>query len=144
MNCIFCKIVAGSAESTKVYEDDRILAFMDIMPVRAGQIGVIPKEHIDHFSDIPDELAHDIYAVTHRLMKAVRKAINPERVGLVVHGYGVAHAHMIIVPQHHENDIVSGRQVSIEDGKVVFTGNLPLVSHVELERVAALIRNQLN
>jgi histidine triad (HIT) family protein len=105
---------------------------------------VIPKIHIDHFSDIPDDIALEIYALTHRLLRAVRKAVRPERAGLVVHGYGVAHAHMVIVPQHEENDIVSGRQVAIEGGEIVFTmKNLSVVSHEELEETASLIRSEL-
>ncbi len=145
MNCIFCRIVAGEAESSKVYEDDRILAFMDIQPVRPGQVLVIPKEHIDHFSDIPDDLALGIYSLTHKLSRAMRNALAPQRVGLVVHGYGVSHAHMVIVPQHDENDITSGRMAEIKDGKVIFTvGNLPVVPREELDATAGRLRPHLS
>jgi len=139
--CIFCKIAAGEAESSKVYEDDDMLAFMDIQPVRTGQILVIPKEHIDHFSDIPDELALKIYRITHQLARTLRRALQPERVGLVVHGYGVAHAHMVIVPQQHADDITSGRMASVENGQVIFTvKKLPKVSREELDRIAQSIK----
>jgi len=69
-SCIFCKIVAGQLESSKVYEDDEILALMDIQPVRQGQVLVIPKQHIDHFSDIPEALALRIYMKIHALLQA--------------------------------------------------------------------------
>ncbi|HEV7642419.1 MAG TPA: HIT family protein [Pyrinomonadaceae bacterium] len=145
MNCIFCRIVAGEAEASKVYEDDRILAFMDIQPVRPGQVLVIPKEHVDHFSDIPDDLALEIYSLTHKLARAVRSALEPERVGLVVHGYGVAHAHMVIVPQHDQNDITSGRVADIKDGKVIFTiENLPVVPREKLDAAASLICEKIS
>jgi histidine triad (HIT) family protein len=140
-DCIFCKIAAGEAESSKVYEDEDILAFMDIQPVRPGQILVIPKEHIDHFSDIPDELALKIYRKTHQLTRALRRALQPERAGLVVHGYGVAHAHMVIVPQQHEDDITSGRMADIENGRVIFTiKKLPLAAREDLDKTARSIR----
>lgn len=143
MDCVFCKIVCGDLEASRVYEADHILAFMDIHPVRPGQVLVIPKEHIDHFSDIPDELALEIFALTHRLSQVIRKALQPERVGLVVHGYGVPHAHMVIVPQYHEDDITTGRMAAIEDGKVVFSAKrLPKASREELEEMAHLIREQ--
>jgi histidine triad (HIT) family protein len=143
VNCIFCRIVAGQAEASKVYEDDRVLAFMDIQPVRPGQILVIPKEHIDHFSDIPDDLALEIYSLTHRLSRTVRSVLSPERVGLVVHGYGVSHAHMVIVPQHDENDITSGRFAVIKDGRVNFTiKHVPVASRKELDDMARLIREK--
>jgi histidine triad (HIT) family protein len=144
MNCIFCRIVAGEADASKVYEDGRVLAFMDIQPVRDGQILVIPKEHIDHFSDIPDGLALEIYALAHKLSRAVRAAFEPERVGLVVHGYGVPHAHLIIVPQHDEDDITSGRMADIKDGKVIFTiKKLPVVPRAELDAAARLISEKI-
>ena len=144
MNCIFCKIVSSEAESSKVYEDDQILAFMDIQPVREGQVLVVPKGHIDHFSDISDELATKIFLKSHQISKSIRTNLHNERVGLVVHGYGVAHAHMIVVPQHHEDDITTGRMAKIEDGKVIFTiKNLEVASREELEKTAQLIKKGL-
>ncbi len=143
-SCVFCKIVAGEVESSKIYEDDEILVFMDIQPVRQGQVLVIPKDHIDHFSDIPDALALRIYMKTHALLKAVREVVRPERMGLVVHGYGVPHAHMIILPQHHEDDITSARMADIENGRVIFTHKkLPVVSREELDRMSQLIKKSL-
>ena len=140
-SCVFCKIVAGQLESSKVYEDDEIVALMDIQPVRPGQVLVIPKQHIDHFSDIPDILALKIYRKTHSLLKAVRELVRPERMGLVVHGYGVPHAHVVIVPQHHEDDITSGRMADIENGRVIFTTRkLPLVPREELDQMAQQIK----
>jgi histidine triad (HIT) family protein len=140
-SCIFCKIVAGEVESSKVYEDEEIVALMDIQPVRQGQVLVIPKQHIDHFSDLPDALALKIYRKTHSLLKAVREVVRPERMGLVVHGYGVPHAHVIIVPQHHEDDITSARMADIENGRVIFTTRkLPLVPRDELDQIAELIK----
>ncbi len=140
-SCIFCKIVAGQLESSKVYEDDEMLAFMDIQPVHQGQVLVIPKHHIDHFSDIPDALALRIYMKTHALLKIVREVVRPERVGLVVHGYGVPHAHMIIIPQHHKDDITSARMADIENGQVIFTHKkLPVVPREELDQMAQLIK----
>ena len=140
-SCIFCKIVAGQVESSKVYEDEEILALMDIQPVRQGQVLVMPKQHIDHFSDIPEALALKIYRTSHATLKAVREVVHPERMGLVVHGYGVPHAHVVIVPQHHEDDITSGRMADIENGRVIFTTRkLPLVPRGELDRIAQLIK----
>lgn len=143
-SCVFCKIVAGQLESSKVYEDDEILAFMDIQPVQQGQVLVIPKQHIDHFSEIPDALALRIYMKTHALMKAMRKVVRPDRMGLVVHGYGVPHAHVIIVPQHQEDDITSGRMADIENGRIIFTiKKLPVVPREELAQMAQLIKKSM-
>jgi histidine triad (HIT) family protein len=138
--CVFCRIVRGDLASSKVYEDHDVLAFMDIQPVRSGQTLVIPKEHIDHFSDIPDDLAQKIFLISHRLSRVIRTTLQPERMGLVVHGYGVSHAHMIVVPQHHETDIVAGRMAIIRNSAVEFTmANLPIAPRDELDKIARLI-----
>ncbi|MEI7620093.1 MAG: HIT family protein [Candidatus Falkowbacteria bacterium] len=143
MSCIFCRIISGEVESSKVYEDDQILAFLDLHPVRAGQLLVIPKEHIDHFSDIPDELAAKIFLKSHQISKVIKEKLKPERMGLVVHGYGVPHAHMVIVPQHHEDDITTGKMAKIENGKIIFTAdNLPASSREELNKIAEIIKNE--
>jgi histidine triad (HIT) family protein len=138
--CSFCRIVRGDLASSKVYEDRDVLAFMDIQPVRSGQTLVIPKEHIDHFSDIPDDLAQKIFLISHKISRVIRTRLRPERVGLVVHGYGVPHAHMIVVPQHYETDIVAGRMAIIHNGAVEFTmANLPMAPRDELDKIAKLI-----
>ncbi|MFV0399459.1 MAG: histidine triad nucleotide-binding protein [Oscillospiraceae bacterium] len=55
MDCIFCKIIAGDIPSTKVYEDDQVLAFKDIEPQAPVHIVIIPKEHIAGADDITPE-----------------------------------------------------------------------------------------
>lgn len=145
MDCIFCKIIKGEAESSKIYEDDEILAFMDVFPVREGQVLVIPKQHIDHFSDLPDDLAVKIFIKAHQISKNIRLKLNPERMGLLVHGYGVAHAHMIILPQYHEDDITSAQMAEIQNNQIVFTmKNLPKVTRDDLDKMAAIIKEGLN
>jgi histidine triad (HIT) family protein len=140
-SCVFCKIISGEFDSSKVYEDDDILAFMDIQPVRPGQVLVVPKEHVDHFSDIADPLASKVFLKAHELSKLIRNKLKPERVGLIVHGYGVPHAHMIVVPAEREDDITSARMARIEDGNVVFSmKNLAVAPRPELDRIAELLR----
>jgi len=56
LSCVFCSIRDGREPASIVHEDDRLLAFMDIRPVRRGQVLVIPKRHVDHFTALPDEL----------------------------------------------------------------------------------------
>ena len=144
MDCVFCKIIAGEIKSFKIYEDDQILAFMDRYPVREGQTLVIPKKHIDHFSDLPDDLATKIFLKAHHISKNIRKKLNPERTGLVVHGYGVPHAHLVIVPQHDENDITASQMAIIEDGKIIFTADKLLMATDEnLDKISKIIKNGL-
>ena len=53
-DCVFCRVVAGSLESSRVYEDDEVLAFMDIQPVTDGHHLVIPKRHVAYLADLDD------------------------------------------------------------------------------------------
>jgi histidine triad (HIT) family protein len=96
--CIFCKIVAGTEPASKFYEDSEILGFMNHKPVHPGECLLIPKIHINHFMDINDELAARIMKLGQRLSRKIRTQLNPDRVGYVVAGYGVAHAHLIVIP----------------------------------------------
>ena len=139
-DCIFCKIIAGDEPASVAYQDEHIMAIMTLHPTRPGEFMIIPKEHIDEFCDLPDPLARRIITQAQRLSRNLRTHFQPKRVGLVVHGFGVPHAHLIVVPQHEDSDIVSGRHVVVEDGKVRFAAShLPTPNREELDRQAKLI-----
>jgi len=134
MPCVFCEIVAGRAPVSMVYEDEVVAAFMSIQPSAPGECLVIPKAHIDHFTDVPDEAAQHIMLVAQRIGRRLRIEFEPERVGFLVHGYGVPHAHLIVVPQHGPHHLTSDRFARIEGGRVVFDlSRMPLASRAELD-----------
>jgi histidine triad (HIT) family protein len=142
--CVFCTIAAGTAEASIVFEDEDVIAFLDIRPVRPGQTLVIPKRHIDHFDDVPDVLAGRVFAAARRIARAVRANLSPVRVGMVVHGFGVPHAHIVIVPLHHPWDITSAANARLEEGRVVFRWEqVPLAPRTELDAIAAGLQNAL-
>lgn len=103
-DCIFCKIIKGEIPSTKIYEDDNVLAFLDIMPANKGHALVIPKEHYETFIDIPEEVLGKLFSELHKLTKAVVKATAAEGFNLFMNnkkiaGQAVPHAHFHIVPR---------------------------------------------
>ena len=120
MNCVFCQIVARQSPASFVYEDDVIAAFMTLQPTAPGECLVIPKAHIDHFTDVPDDIAQRIILVAQQLGRRMRETFPLERVGYIVHGYGVAHAHFIVVPQQGPHHLTSDRMARIVDGHIVF------------------------
>jgi len=139
--CIFCEIVAGRSPVSRVYEDDSILAFMDIHPAVSGQCLIIPKEHIDHFTDVDDRTSQHIMLVAQHIGRRMREVFQPLRTGMVVHGFGVAHAHLILIPQHHHNDITSRRFARIEGDDVIFTRrDIPLTERSILDAQAEMLR----
>jgi len=141
MGCVFCDIVAGRGVASVVHEDARVIAFLTIRQTRPGELVVIPKAHIDHFSDLDDELSAHLCVVAQHISRRMRERLKPLRVGWIVHGFGVAHAHLIVVPQHHPDDIASARHAVVDKGVVRFTEDvLPPTPRDELDRLAALLR----
>jgi len=139
-NCKFCSIVEGSEPASVVYENESIMAVMSIQPTRPGECLIIPREHIDHFTDLNDHLASQLIIAALRIGRRVSEQFHPLRVGMVVHGFGVPHAHLIIVPQHDPNDITSARFASIEDGKIVFDlRNIPRPDRSVLDEHARML-----
>ena len=138
--CIFCQIVNGRADASVVYEDGQIMAFMTIRPVNPGEFLIIPKAHIDHFCDIPDDLTCHIILQAQRLSRNLRERLKPQRVGLVVHGYGVGHAHLVVIPLHDSSDIVSAKHVYVENGQAKYSEKLiSETPRAELDRLALLL-----
>ena len=104
MDCIFCKIVSGEIPSIKVYEDDRVLAFMDINPVNEGHLLIIPKAHAATIHEIAEGDFLAVMSATRKLASAVKKALNPDGINLLqLNGKAanqvVPHLHVHIVPR---------------------------------------------
>lgn len=141
MTCVFCEIAAGRAPASLVHSDADTLAFMTLRPTAPGECLVIPRVHVDHFTDVPEDLAAHMMRIAHRLGRRMRATFPVDRVGMLVHGYGVAHAHLIIVPQQGPHHITSDRMASVRDGRVVFTHELlPVVSRTTLDEHAQRLR----
>lgn len=103
MDCIFCKIINGEIPAAKVYEDEKILAFLDINPVSNGHILLIPKEHYQMISDLPDELLSYLFVKAKELMRKLKKAMKADFVVLSVVGIDVPHFHIHLLPRY-KND----------------------------------------
>ena len=137
-DCVFCRIVAGESPASVLWEDHEAMALMNLRAVNKGECMVIPKVHIDHFTDIPDPLAAKVLLIAQRIGRKIMQVYNPERIGYVVHGYGVPHAHFLIVPQNDTNDITSRKFMRVIDGQIEFTErHLPLIPREELDLMAA-------
>lgn len=80
MDCIFCKIVRGEMPCSKVYEDDKVLAFNDIDPQAPVHVLVIPKKHYDSILDIKDDEI-DIVAHIHKIINKIAKEKGIDKTG---------------------------------------------------------------
>jgi histidine triad (HIT) family protein len=137
---VFCEIVAGRSPASVVHDDDAVTAFMALHPTAPGECLVIPKRHVDHFTDVPDDLAQRIIVVAQHIGRRMRAVFPLERVGYAVHGYGVAHAHLIVVPQQGPHHLTSDRFARVVDGRVVFDmSRVPAASRATLDAHARLL-----
>ena len=104
-NCIFCKIVGGKIPSVKVYEDGFMLSFLDINPVNFGHILIIPKEHHQWMTDVPNDLLENIFVKSKDLMNIIKKTMKADYVALSVIGTDVPHFHVHLVPRYFNDGL---------------------------------------
>ena len=118
MPSLFSRIVDGEIPCHKIAEDDRFLAFLDIMPLAEGHTLVIPKLEVDRYFDLPDDLLSGINLFARDVALQLERAIPCERVGVAVIGLEVPHAHVHLIPLNGVADINFERpklQVTPED-----------------------------
>jgi histidine triad (HIT) family protein len=105
MASIFTKIVQGEIPSYKIAETDRYYAFLDIRPLTKGHTLVIPKEEIDYLFDLDDKVLSGLMLFAKKVAAAMEKTVTCKRVGLMVLGMEVPHAHVHLVPLNKEGDM---------------------------------------
>ena len=105
MRTIFTKIVNREIPCHLIAEDDRFLAFLDVMPLVEGHTLVIPKQEIDYIFDLEPEVLGDLMKFAQKIAPAIKKAIPCKRVGVAVIGLEVPHAHVHLVPMNRMLDI---------------------------------------
>ena len=106
MASIFTKIVQGEIPSYKVAEDDHYYAFLDIFPVARGHTLVIPKKEVDYLFDLDDDTYAGLQLFAKKVAAGLKKAIPCQKVGVLVLGLEVAHAHIHLVPMQTESDLL--------------------------------------
>ena len=108
-DCLFCKIINGQIPAHKVYEDDFVIAFLDIHPINLGHTLVIPKKHEPDFYKLDEEYYKPLMSVVKKVANKINNALIPKKVGLLVAGWDVPHAHIHVVPMEDYHDITSKR-----------------------------------
>ena len=104
-NCIFCKIGKGEIPAQKVYEDNRVLAFLDVKPHSKGHTVVIPKEHGITVFDFSDKQLQELMVAVRKTMDKVQKALQPDGFNVgwnhnVAAGQVVPHLHVHVMPRY--------------------------------------------
>ena len=105
-HCSFCDLIRGAAEVSVCYEDGAALAFMDIQPVNAGHVLVVPRDHYESLVDLPRDLGMHLFDVAMRLGPVVRTVSGAEGMNIVVNsgeaaGQDEFHYHIHLIPRRH-------------------------------------------
>lgn len=129
MPSIFSRIVAGEIPCHKIWEDDRFFAFLDIHPVQPGHTLVITKQEIDSPFELDDETYAAFLVAAKRLIDPIRRAVGSAKVGLVIEGLEVPHAHIKLIPISRPQDLAQS--------------NARDASQDELAEVAEKIRKEI-
>ncbi len=116
MATLFSKIIAGEIPSYKVAEDERCFAFLDIKPVVYGHTLVIPKIEVDYYFDLDDEYISHLNVFAKKVARALDKEIDCLRIGIMIAGLEVPHAHIHLIPMQSIADLCfTNQRVSISD-----------------------------
>jgi histidine triad (HIT) family protein len=98
MGSIFTQIIEGKIPSHKILEDEHYLAFLEINPIHPGHTLVIPKKEINYIFDLDDSTLSGLMLFSKKVAKAIEKAVPCKRIGIMVYGLQVPHAHVHLVP----------------------------------------------
>jgi histidine triad (HIT) family protein len=105
MASIFTRIIRGEIPCEKIAEDERFIAFLDIRPIAPGHTLVIPKEERDHLFDYDSNYLSQALPFAKPIAQAIQSVTGRSRVGLLVAGFEVPHAHIHLVPIDQEGDL---------------------------------------
>ena len=139
-DCIFCRIVAGQAPVSTVFDGEGVVAFMDVNPVRPGHVLVVPKAHRAQIWEMRDEEFASVYRHLPTLVRALKRAMEADAVDVLnlngpAGGQTVFHVHCHLIPIHRTDSPVR------RDGKSVgFAFEQQAASREELDRLAEQIR----
>ena len=106
--CIFCELIHGGGEVSICYEDSQALAFLDIQPVNAGHVLVVPRQHYESLADLPSDLARHLFDVALRLAPIVRRLAGADGLNVIVNsgasaGQDVFHYHVHVIPRRSDD-----------------------------------------
>ena len=118
MASVFTLIIEGKIPGNFVWKDEHAVAILTIQPIRQGHVLVIPRQEIDHWNDLPVDLAAHLMKVSHSIANALKLAYPAKRVGMMIAGLEVPHTHLHIVPIDSMEDL-SFANAKNADGEVL-------------------------
>lgn len=120
-DCLFCKIVAGEIPAIKVFEDERVLAFMDINPINEGHILIVTRNHADSLLDADPVDMQVVAVVAQGLAQILRRVVEPEGLNLIQNngraaGQVIDHFHVHLIPRKKGDKLAALNDWAVEPG----------------------------
>lgn len=137
-DCVFCKIVKGEIPSAKVFENEHVMAFLDLSQVTKGHTLIIPKVHKENLFELTPEIAKNIFEVAPTIANALKETYQPIGLNAVNNngekaGQSVFHFHLHLIPRYGEGDGFGA----------VWKNNQSDYSSLDLQQMAADINSHL-
>ncbi|MBU0763219.1 MAG: HIT family protein [Bacteroidetes bacterium] len=105
MATIFSKIISGEIPSYRIAENENFVAFLDIFPLAKGHTLVVPRQEVDYYFDLDDQILAEMNVFCRKIALAIEKTVECERIGVAVIGLEVPHAHVHLIPVNNVCDI---------------------------------------
>ncbi len=111
-DCIFCKIINGELPSNKVYEDSKVLAFLNIKALHPGHTLLITKKHYENIYEVPDDTVAHLGIITKKISIALKGAVDADGINIGMNngpaaGQIVFHTHIHIMPRYNNDGLIS-------------------------------------
>jgi histidine triad (HIT) family protein len=105
MSSIFSKIIHRELPAYIIEENDFCIAFLDVFPIQKGHVLIVSKDEVDDIFDLRDEVLQDMMLMSKKISKAMKKVFECKKIGVLIIGLEVPHAHIHLVPINNLNDI---------------------------------------
>lgn len=129
-DCVFCKIISGEIPCAKIYEDDDVLAFLDISQTTKGHALVVSKTHYDNFLATPKEIMHKVMDVAQTIGQSQIRNLKASGVNILTNCYAAAgqtvmHFHVHVIPRYKNSD---GLVIEFKENKLLGELSLPQIA----------------
>jgi len=137
-SCVFCQIIAGELESSRVYEDAYTVAFMNQRQANPGHVLVVPKRHIETIYDLDDDTAARLFQTVVKMSRGVRSAFDCSGLNIwqsngEMAGQEIFHVHFHIFPRREDDDCLK-----------IYPYHPPVLRRSELDALAGQIREAIS
>jgi histidine triad (HIT) family protein len=126
--CPFCQVISGTEEYRVLKRTEHAIAFLDHQPAQEGRTLVMPANHYEHVFELPPDTYQEVMELARHMALVLQKVYKVERMGLLVAGVAISHAHVHVYPLNGEPDLATGPQ--------------PILGEAELIQIAEKIRQQ--